>query len=350
MIVRQSDNSEYGARCGDSASLCQTMGSCTAAERSSDAFGTLHLEHSSTVDRVADELRRAVFEGELESGTPLREVALAESLGVSRPTLREALALLVAEGLATREPNRGVTVASPDPESVRDVSRVRAVLETAGVRHWPTAGEEARDAVRQALGAYESAVADGASYQELNQRHLAIHLSLVGLTESPRLVAMAESRRRRAAAGAGPDRPGPSQRPRPGRRAPPPAGAAGVRRRRRSGRGARPSTWRAPRTRSSSGSTSTEDVPTRRSRGGTTAGSAAARWRASPTLAAMLAGEVRDLAAVHSGRRGRRHLALRRDLLHRPHLGLGRADAQGRPAAGRLPDPRPGQHACEAGR
>jgi DNA-binding GntR family transcriptional regulator len=165
----------------------------SSAERSSDAFGTLHLEHSSTVDRVADELRRAVFEGELESGTPLREVALAESLGVSRPTLREALALLVAEGLATREPNRGVTVASPDPESVRDVSRVRAVLETAGVQHWPTAGEQARDAVRQALGAYETAVAEGASYQELNQRHLAIHLSLVGLTESPRLVAMAEA-------------------------------------------------------------------------------------------------------------------------------------------------------------
>jgi DNA-binding GntR family transcriptional regulator len=162
-------------------------------DRASDAFGTLHLEHSSTVDRVAEELRRAVFEGELESGTPLREVALAESLGVSRPTLREALALLVAEGLATREPNRGVSVASPDPDSVRDVSRARVVLETAGVRHWPTAGEEARDAVRLALADYERAVADQATYQELNQRHLAIHLSLVGLTESPRLVAMAES-------------------------------------------------------------------------------------------------------------------------------------------------------------
>src|SRR3954470_21601441 len=156
-------------------------------------FSTLHLELSSTVDRVADELRRAVFEGELESGTPLREVALAESLGVSRPTLREALAVLVAEGLATREPHRGVSVASPDPDSVRDVSRARLVLEAAGVRHWPTAGEEARDAVRLALAAYERAVAEGASYQELNQRHLAIHLSLVGLTESPRLVAMAES-------------------------------------------------------------------------------------------------------------------------------------------------------------
>jgi DNA-binding GntR family transcriptional regulator len=159
----------------------------------SSAFDGLSLEHSSTVDRVADELRRAVFEGEIESGTPLREVALAESLGVSRPTLREALALLVAEGLATREPNRGVSVASPDPESVRDVSTARTVLETAGVRNWPHASEESRDAVRRALAAYEDAVAAGASYQELNERHLTIHLSLVGLTGSPRLVSMAES-------------------------------------------------------------------------------------------------------------------------------------------------------------
>jgi DNA-binding GntR family transcriptional regulator len=156
-------------------------------------FGGLSLEHSSTVERVADELRRAVFEGEIESGTPLREVALAESLGVSRPTVREALALLVAEGLATREPNRGVSVSSPDPESVRDVSNARTVLETAGVRNWPQATEQARDGVRRALADYELAVAHDASYQELNQRHLDIHLSLVALTGSPRLVSMAES-------------------------------------------------------------------------------------------------------------------------------------------------------------
>jgi DNA-binding GntR family transcriptional regulator len=170
------------------------------AERATDLssgdgspFSSLSLEHSSTVDRVAEELRRAVFEGEIESGTPLREVAIAESLGVSRPTVREALALLVAEGLATREPNRGVSVSSPDPESVRDVSNARAVLETAGVRNWPEASEEARAAVRRALADCERAVAHDASYQELNQRPLAIHLSLVGLTGSQRLVSMAES-------------------------------------------------------------------------------------------------------------------------------------------------------------
>src|SRR3954466_15645368 len=97
------------------------MGSMSQARTEHAPFGTLHLELSSTVDRVADELRRAVFDGELESGTPLREIALTESLGVSRPTIREALGVLVAEGLATREPNRGVSVSTPDPASVRDI-------------------------------------------------------------------------------------------------------------------------------------------------------------------------------------------------------------------------------------
>ena len=163
------------------------------ATMSSGPFPTLHVELASTVDRVADELRRAVFDGELESGTALREVALAESLGVSRPTVREALGVLVAEGLATREPNRGVSVAGTDPTSVRDICRSRQVLEGAGVRRWPDADETLRDAVRTSLVRYTTAVRAGASYQELNERHLAFHVSLVGLTGSPRLVAMAES-------------------------------------------------------------------------------------------------------------------------------------------------------------
>jgi DNA-binding GntR family transcriptional regulator len=156
------------------------------------ADGTLRFEHASTVERVAGELRRAVFDGELESGTPLREVAIAASLGVSRPTVREALTMLVAEGLATREPNRGVSVATPEAESVRDVCAARLVLEGAGIRHWREATEERRTLVHTTLAAYIEAIDADASYQELNERHLAFHVSLVGLTGSPRLVAMEE--------------------------------------------------------------------------------------------------------------------------------------------------------------
>jgi DNA-binding GntR family transcriptional regulator len=156
-------------------------------------FATLHLEHASTVDRVADELRRAIFDGELESGTPLREVAIAASLGVSRPTVREALTMLVAEGLATREPNRGVSVGTPEAESVHDVCAARLVLEGAGIRSWRDASDEQRAQVHSTLDDYISAIGADASYQQLNERHLAFHVSLVGLTGSPRLVAMQEN-------------------------------------------------------------------------------------------------------------------------------------------------------------
>jgi DNA-binding GntR family transcriptional regulator len=156
-------------------------------------FDSLSLEHSSTVDRVAEELRRALFDGEVEAGTPLREHALVEAMAVSRSTVREALGVLVAEGLATREPNRGVHVAALDPESVHDVCVARSVLEIAGARRWPTAGDTARDAVRQALADFTAAAESEASPAELTATHLAVHRSLVGLTESARLVALADS-------------------------------------------------------------------------------------------------------------------------------------------------------------
>lgn len=163
------------------------------ASGSHGPFDHLSVEHSSTVDRVADELRRALFDGELEAGTPLREVALAEAMGVSRSTVREALAVLVAEGLATREPNRGVHVTELDPDSVRDVCRSRAVVEVAGVRHWEGAGDEARAAVREALDDFTAAADAGVGPTELTATHLAVHRAFAGLSESPRLTSLAES-------------------------------------------------------------------------------------------------------------------------------------------------------------
>lgn len=162
-------------------------------EPAASPFGTLSLAHSSTVDRVVEELRRALFDGELEPGTPLREVALAEAMGVSRSTIREALAVVVAEGLATREPNRGVHVTALDPGSVHDVIVARSVLEVAGVRRWEQAGEEARDAVRRALADFTTVAAAGGTPAELTSAHLAIHRAFVGLTGSPRLVALADA-------------------------------------------------------------------------------------------------------------------------------------------------------------
>ena len=159
----------------------------------SSPFATLSLDPVSTVDRVAEELRRSLFEGELGPGTALREVALADALGVSRSTVREALGMLVAEGLADRVPNKGTQVRRLDPDQVRDVCQARMVIETAGVRRWNEAGDTLRGDVRQALASFADLTEGDHTPAEFTAAHLAIHRALSALTGSERLVAVAES-------------------------------------------------------------------------------------------------------------------------------------------------------------
>jgi DNA-binding GntR family transcriptional regulator len=87
-----------------------------------------------TSDQVAEVLRARVMRGELPPGTPLREVVLAESLGVSRNTLREGVRILVAEGIMRHNVHRGVFVASPGLQDVREIFEIRRLLELRAVK------------------------------------------------------------------------------------------------------------------------------------------------------------------------------------------------------------------------
>jgi len=156
-------------------------------------YADLQLEHSSTVDRVAEEIRRAIFAGQIEPGTPLREVALSAALGVGRSTIREALAIVVADGVAIRVPNRGVAVKQLSARDVSDISLARAALETSGVRRWPQASLARRRAVRDAVDAYAALADVSSDPAALTESHLQIHRALVGLTGSERLLAAADA-------------------------------------------------------------------------------------------------------------------------------------------------------------
>jgi DNA-binding GntR family transcriptional regulator len=78
---------------------------------------------------VAAVLRHAVSAGEYSPGEKLNEVAVADKLGISRNTLREGFASLAADGIVDRIPNRGVFIASPGAEDIRNLYRARAVVE-----------------------------------------------------------------------------------------------------------------------------------------------------------------------------------------------------------------------------
>ncbi|MCE0767878.1 GntR family transcriptional regulator [Pseudonocardia kujensis] len=145
------------------------------------------VARTSTAERVADAVRNEVVEGRLRPGGRLPEQALSHALGVSRNTVREALSQLVAERVLVREPNRGVFVAVPDAEAVRDVYRARLLIEPAAVREGERAGDpEAVGRLRAAVQEGRAAAAhdDWPAVAGANQH---FHRALVGLAGSVRL-------------------------------------------------------------------------------------------------------------------------------------------------------------------
>jgi DNA-binding GntR family transcriptional regulator len=83
----------------------------------------------SRADAVFEALRRAVLEGKLLPGEPLRQETLATEFGVSQITVRDALNKLVAEGLAVRAPYKGVRVIELSAEELGEAYSMRANLE-----------------------------------------------------------------------------------------------------------------------------------------------------------------------------------------------------------------------------
>lgn len=81
-------------------------------------------------ERAYQQLRAAIQAGQLPPGTRLREVELAESLGLSRTPVREALSRLESEGLVVNEPNRGMMVTRLDASMVSELYVMREVLES----------------------------------------------------------------------------------------------------------------------------------------------------------------------------------------------------------------------------
>ncbi|WP_421882399.1 GntR family transcriptional regulator [Pacificispira sp.] len=86
------------------------------------------------LDQITQNLRELILEGAYEPGAAVREVAVAEKLGVSRTLTRLAMAALEQDGLLLREPNRGFRVRSFTLDEVADAIEVRGELEALAAR------------------------------------------------------------------------------------------------------------------------------------------------------------------------------------------------------------------------
>lgn len=87
------------------------------------------IEHLSLVDRVTDELRRAILVGDIKPGSAVSIVELCEQFDVSHIPVREALRRLESEGIVSLRPGRSALVASLSVEDLTDIYRLRRIIE-----------------------------------------------------------------------------------------------------------------------------------------------------------------------------------------------------------------------------
>lgn len=147
----------------------------------------LRVERQTVATQVAEELKARILSGEIRPGTPLTEEALARSIQVARSTIREALAQLVSDGLATRSAStRVLHVARLSEDDVRDIYAARRVIEFAAVDAASGASPEALEALHEAVEAYGRVSGSGDRY-ELVEADMRCHMAVVALLGSRHL-------------------------------------------------------------------------------------------------------------------------------------------------------------------
>jgi DNA-binding GntR family transcriptional regulator len=142
-------------------------------------MSALSLAPRALYEEVAELLRQRIFRRELEPGSWIDEMKLAEEYGISRTPLREALKVLAAEGLVTMKVRRGAYVTEVSDQDLAEVYHLLALLESDAAA---VVAEKATPAERKELQALhrdlEAAVDDREKFFALNER---FHMRLLEL-------------------------------------------------------------------------------------------------------------------------------------------------------------------------
>jgi DNA-binding GntR family transcriptional regulator len=145
-------------------------------------MSALSLAPRALYEEVAELMRQRIFARELEPGSWIDELRIAEALGISRTPLREALKVLAAEGLVTMKVRRGAYVTEVSEKDLRDVYHLLALLESDAARVVAQSASNEQMAQIEALHQnLEAAVDNRDHFFEINET---FHMLLLELADN----------------------------------------------------------------------------------------------------------------------------------------------------------------------
>lgn len=147
-------------------------------------YEAIKIRQDSTSQQIANGLRDSILRSELMPGEPIREGAIAEQLGVSRNSVREAVRILERTGLIDYQMNRGGRVREPNRKDLNDLYAARLAIEVGAAEIAPLDRYEAalEEPIRDLRSALEGRVAEAAVMADLD-----FHAAAVAVAGSGRL-------------------------------------------------------------------------------------------------------------------------------------------------------------------
>jgi DNA-binding GntR family transcriptional regulator len=147
------------------------------------------LQTRKTSVMVADLIREGILQGRLRPGERLKEDMIARELQVSRTPVREAIAMLEAEGLLETQQHRGAQVRSYSPSELEEMYDLRSILEGYAARRAATRITDAElRRLRRSCDAMEKLRAD--DLEHLVEQNAIFHDTILEASDTKRLTAM----------------------------------------------------------------------------------------------------------------------------------------------------------------
>jgi len=152
-----------------------------------DDEANTRIEQFSLVELATVKIRELLVAGVIKPGERVREEWLTSKLGISRPPIREAMQILIQQGLLERLPRRGARALTLTQTDIDEIYSLRAVLDHFALR----LGVPVKDAAL--LEPMRAAVAEMRAASEANQHaryveaNRQFHLALIALGGHGRL-------------------------------------------------------------------------------------------------------------------------------------------------------------------
>lgn len=139
----------------------------------------LRIKDTSMAEKASRIIRDKIISGEYEPGSRIREAQMAQTFGISKVCVREAMFSLIDEGLLKKVANCYTEVVKLTRQDVIDIYGLRTALEQLAVR---TVMEEDRipeQQLRDQLKVMEDMVAEGVSHARSAREDIGFHSIII---------------------------------------------------------------------------------------------------------------------------------------------------------------------------